>query len=203
VRLRLTPSARGFYELFAEAGDNAAATARLVERRFGAVDAVPQHEVKALENAGDDATRRIIELLNTQYLTPFDREDIVALASAVDDVVDHLEEASDRLSLYRVTTISPHALEQCRILVGACEALSASLHCLDGLDGVGRHVAVVRQLEDDGDAALRTALRALFEGDVETRDLIRWKDIHEALEAALDSADRAANVVGNIVLKNA
>ena len=120
MRIRLTPNASGFYELFIEAGENAAATARLVERRFRELDSVSQPEVKALENAGDEATRRIIALLNTQYLTPFDREDIVALATAIDDVVDHLEEASDLLSLYRVTTVSPRAVEQCRILVAAC-----------------------------------------------------------------------------------
>jgi uncharacterized protein Yka (UPF0111/DUF47 family) len=203
VRIRLTPNASGFYELFIEAGENAAATARLVERRFRELDSVSQPEVKALENAGDEATRRIIALLNTQYLTPFDRVDIVALATAIDDVVDHLEEASDLLSLYRVTTVSPRAVEQCRILVAACEGLAQAVHCLNGLTSAQRHVDTVRHLEDEGDAAVRAALAALFEDDVETRDLIRWKDIHEALEQALDSADRAATVVGNIVLKNA
>jgi uncharacterized protein len=202
MRLRLTPSASGFYQLFVEAGENAAATARLVERRFSDLGAVRQAEVKALERTGDETTRRIVELLNTQYLTPFDREDILALATAIDDVVDHLEEASDLLSLYRVTEVRPRAVEQCRILVGACDGLAAALQCLNGLNGVQQHIATVRELEDDGDAAIRAAIADLFDEDVETRDLIRWKDIYEGLEEALDAADRASNVIGNIALKN-
>jgi uncharacterized protein Yka (UPF0111/DUF47 family) len=203
VKLRITPRASGFFPLFCEAGDNAAATARLVERRFADVASVAQREVKQLENVGDETTRRIIELLNTQYLTPFDREDILALASALDDVVDNLEEASDLLALYHVTSVRPRALEQCGILVQACEGLAAATACLATRSGVQRHINAVRDLEDVGDAAVRAAIAGLFEEDVETRDLIRWKDIHEALEEALDAADRAANVMGNIVVKNA
>ena len=102
MRLSLVPRTSEFYDLFTAAGENALEAARLVDARFRAFPEreVRQAQVKELENKGDDLTREIIELLNTQYITPFDREDIYELAKAIDDVVDFIENASDLLTLY-------------------------------------------------------------------------------------------------------
>ena len=110
--------------LFARAGENALEVARLVERRFREHpnSGVTQEQVKAAETAGDVITRELIQLLNTQYLTPFDREDIYMLATEIDDVVDYLEEASDLLGLYGVEMPTRHAVEQCAIIVKARRA---------------------------------------------------------------------------------
>ena len=104
MRLALVPKTTEFYVLFTRAGENMLETARLAERRFREhpQPSVAQKDVKELENRGDDLTREIIELLNTQYITPFDREDIYDLAKAIDDVVDYIENASDLLGLYKV-----------------------------------------------------------------------------------------------------
>ena len=128
MRLALVPRSSAFYDLFSRAGENLLETARLVERRFAEFpqDTVRQSEVKALETRGDDLTREILELLNTQYITPFDREDIYDLAKAIDDVVDYMDEASDLLGLYRVESRLDASLEQCKVLVESAEHPSAN-----------------------------------------------------------------------------
>ena len=109
MKLSLVPRTTEFYVLFDAAGQNALETARKAETRFRSwpQTEVSQQEVKHLENEGDDLTRQTIELLNTQYITPFDREDIYELAKAIDDVVDFIENASDLLGLYKVERPMP------------------------------------------------------------------------------------------------
>ena len=206
MRLSLVPKTTEFYDLFTAAGANAVETARLAERRFREFPDtdVDQEQVKALEHEGDRLTREIITLLNTQYITPIDREDIYALASAIDDVVDNIENASELLGLYKIESSMEQAIEQCRVLVGAAETLAQALAELRHVKGVDRYLVGLKQLEDEGDRILRDALAALFEDeDVSPRVIIRWKDIFEALERAIDSCETAAHVVGNVVVKNA
>jgi predicted phosphate transport protein (TIGR00153 family) len=205
MRLALIPRTTEFYELFTAAGENALVTARKAEERFRTYpeSTVSQEEIKALENEGDDLTRQTIELLNTQYITPFDREDIYELAKAIDDVVDFIENASDLLGLYRVEGPMEQAHEQCRVLVEAVENLSGALTELRGLRGAERYLVEVKRREDEGDRIVRDAIAALFENDgVSPLTVIRWKDIFEALEDAIDACETAADVVGNIVVKN-
>jgi predicted phosphate transport protein (TIGR00153 family) len=160
--------------------------------------------VKETEHAGDQITREIIQLLNTQYVTPFDREDIYALATAIDDVVDLIEEASDLLELYGVESATKHALEQCRILVGAVDCLNRALGELKGFRGIQQALVDLKQLEDEGDRVVREALADLFQDSrIDPLIVIRWKDIFDALEGAIDACETAANVVGNIAVKNA
>lgn len=205
MRIRLTPRTTEFFTLFGRAGDNALEVAQLVERRFREHpnSGVTQEQVKAVETAGDSITRDLINLLNTQYVTPFDREDIYQLATVVDDVVDYLEEASDLLGLYGVEMPTRHAVEQCGIIVRACEQLAIACHNLKGMRGVQEALIELKNLEDAGDRVLRDALAALFRGDgIDPLIVIRWKDIYEALERALDACETAANVIANIVVKN-
>jgi predicted phosphate transport protein (TIGR00153 family) len=206
MRISLTPRTTEFYVLFARAGENALQVARLVERRFREHpnSGVTQEQVKTEETEGDAITRDLITLLNTQYVTPFDREDIYQLVTVIDDVVDYLEEASDLLGLYGVEMPTRHAVEQCDVIVRACEQLAIACDNLKGLRGVQEALIELKSLEDEGDRILRDALAALFRGDgIDPLIVIRWKDIYEALERALDACDTAANVIANIVVKNA
>ena len=205
MRLALVPRTTEFYDLFTAAGENALATARKAEVRFRTYPetTISQEEIKALETKGDSLTQQIIELLNTQYITPFDREDIYELAKEIDDVVDFIENASDLLGLYRVEGPMEQAHAQCRVLVEAAENLARALGELRGFRGAQRHLVEVKRLEDEGDRIVRDAIAALFENDgVSPLTVIRWKDIFEALEDAIDACETAADVVGNIVLKN-
>jgi uncharacterized protein Yka (UPF0111/DUF47 family) len=206
MRLSLVPRTSEFYDLFARAGANALEVARLAERRFHEwpSSSVSQEDVKAAETAGDRLTHDIIQLLNTQYVTPFDREDIYDLATAIDDVVDLIDEASDLLGLYRIEQPARQAVEQCGILVGAVEHLAEALGALKGLKGVQQHLVELKALEDAGDRVVRDAIGALFhDSRIDPLVVIRWKDIFEALEDALDACETAANVLANIVVKNA
>jgi predicted phosphate transport protein (TIGR00153 family) len=204
MRLAFVPRTTAFYDLFAKAGENVLATAQLVERRFAEFPelSVRQTEVKALETRGDELTRETLELLNTQYITPFDREDIYDLAKAIDDVVDYMEEASDLLGLYKVESRLDAALEQCKVLVQIAQHLSAALAELKQLRRVEPHVVEIKRLEDEGDRIVREAIASLFENSTDALLVISWKDILEALEEAIDSCETAADLVGNIVVKN-
>jgi predicted phosphate transport protein (TIGR00153 family) len=204
MRLSFVPKTTEFYDLFTRAGENLLETARLVERRFREFpeDTVRQSEVKALEHKGDEVTREILELLNTQYVTPFDREDIYELAKAIDDVVDYMENASDLLGLYKVESRLDASLEQCRLLVEVAEHLASALADLKHLRRADQHVVEVKRLEDEGDSVVRAGIAGLFDNGSDPLMVIRWKDILEALEDAIDSGETAADLVGNIVVKN-
>jgi uncharacterized protein len=206
MRLALVPRTNEFYDLFGQAGLNALEAARATEQRLREFpDTSVSHElVKELESEGDRLTHDVIQLLNTQYVTPLDREDIYALATAIDDVVDHIEHASDLLGLYRIEGPMEQAVEQGRVLVAATEALARALATLRTQERVRQQLVEIKRLEDEGDRIVRDAIAALFENeDVSPRVIIRWKDIFEALEQAIDACDRTAHVIGNIVVKNA
>jgi uncharacterized protein Yka (UPF0111/DUF47 family) len=205
MRFSLTPRTSEFFTLFGQAGENALQVSRLVERRFREHpnSGITQEQVKAEETEGDSITRELIQLLNTQYVTPFDRDDIYSLATEIDDVVDYLEEASALLGLYGVEMPTRHAVEQCGIIVRACEQLALACDNLKGMSGVQAALVQVKLHEDEGDRVLREALAALFRDEaIDPLIVIRWKDIYEALERALDACETTANVIANILVKS-
>jgi uncharacterized protein len=198
MRLALVPRPAEFYELFTRAGENALEAARKAEVRFREHpnSSVTQAELKEVEHAGDSITRDIIQLLNTQYVTPFDREDICEGAATT--------EACELLDLYGVESPAKQALEQCRILVSAAEHLARSLADLKSRRTVPQELVELKAMEDEGDRVVRDAIADLFrDSRIDPLVVIRWKDIFEGLEAAIDACETAGNVVGNIVVKNA
>jgi uncharacterized protein len=206
VRLALVPRTSEFYDLFARAGANTLEAARKAEIRFREYPnaSVTQADVKEIEHEGDRITHDIIQLLNTQYVTPFDREDIHELATTLDDVVDLIEEASDMLELYGIESATRHALDQCRVLVGAVECLDRALGELKSFRGVQPVLVELKRHEDEGDRIVREAIAALFRDTrIDPLTVIRWKDIYDGLENAIDACETAGNVVANIVVKNA
>jgi uncharacterized protein Yka (UPF0111/DUF47 family) len=203
MRLALVPRQSEFYALFAQAGANASAAAQIVERRFASPSTVSQDELKELEHTGDRLTGELIALLNTQYVTPIDREDIYALASAVDDAVDYMDDAAELLDLYRIDAALAPAIAQCGVLVRAADQLAQALGALRGMHKSQSLLLEIKRLEDEGDQIVREALRDLFaDPATDPRLIIQWKDIYEALEQAIDSCETAAHVIGNIVVKN-
>ncbi|HYY32001.1 MAG TPA: DUF47 family protein [Gaiellaceae bacterium] len=206
MRLALVPRPTEFYDLFTKAGANALDAAQKAEVRFREYpnSSVSQADIHEVEHAGDSITHDIINLLNTQYVTPFDREDIYQLATAIDDVVDHIDEATDLLELYGVESTAKQAIEQCRILVAAVEHLAAALADLKTRRSVQQELVALKALEDDGDRVLRDAIADLFrDSRIDPLVVIRWKDIFESLEDAIDACETAANLVGNVVVKDA
>jgi predicted phosphate transport protein (TIGR00153 family) len=203
MRFALVPRQSQFYDLFAQAGANTFAAAQCVERRFRDPATVSQDELKELEHTGDRLTGELIGLLTTQYVTPIDREDIYALASAVDDAVDYMDDAAELLDLYRIDRALDPALAQCAVLVRAAEQLSVALGSLRGVANEQSVLLEIKRLEDEGDQISREALRELFADEsIDPRAIIKWKDIYEALEEAIDSCETAAHVLGNIAVKS-
>ena len=194
------------YRLLAQAGENAAQIAKTVERRFREhpASSVSQDEVKALEHEGDRLTSELLRCVNAQFVTPYDREDIVTLVFAVDEVPDKIENASEMLGLYGVETTTRQSIELCELLVGATTELSFLLGRLKGLRGSAERIRTIKEIEDEADDVARAARASLFKDDrIDPVIVIRWKDIYEALEEAVDACETAAHRVGNILVKNA
>src|SRR4051794_35168847 len=203
--MRLAPNAQTFYDLFAEAGRNAHAAAVVAEAIYREWPNGPsQDEITRLEHEGDRITTELITNLNQQLIAPFDPDDIFRLTGAIDDVVDEIENACVLLGLYDVATPTKQSLEQCRILVAATGRLELLLASLKHRREADEHLVEVKLLEDEADRVRRAAVASLFRDDrIDPLIVIRWKNIYEALEEAVDACETVAHRVGNILVKNA
>jgi uncharacterized protein Yka (UPF0111/DUF47 family) len=198
------PREREFFDLFEEAGANIVRASELLERML---DQWPEHgelarDVLVCEHEGDRITHDIVQRLNSTFVTPIDREDIYALASALDDIVDYIEEVSDFLGLYRIEAPMEKAIELSRILHESARAIAGAIPRLRTFRDIHHYTVEVNRLENEGDRVLREALAALFEHGIDPMLVIRWKDIFERLEDAIDSTETAAHILEGIVIKN-
>jgi predicted phosphate transport protein (TIGR00153 family) len=198
------PKEREFFDLFEEAGANIVRAAELLERML---EHWPDHaelarDVLVCEQDGDRITHDIIRRLNSTFVTPIDREDIYALASALDDIVDFIEEVSDFLGLYRIEAPMDKATEMARILHQSARAVAAAIPRLRTFKDIHHYTVEINRLENDGDRVVREALASLFERGIDPMLVIRWKDIFERLEDAIDSTEKTANILEGIVIKN-
>jgi predicted phosphate transport protein (TIGR00153 family) len=200
----LQPRDRQYFDLFEEAAGNALRTAQLLDdmlRKF------PEHgelarDILICEQNGDRITHDIIKRLNETFVTPIDREDILALASAFDDIVDYTEEVADYLGLYKIEAPMEQAQTLARILLDACRQLSEAIPRLRGFKDISHYTVEVNRLENDGDRVVREAIASLFDNGNDPMVVIRWKDIFERLESAIDATEHTANILEGIVIKN-
>jgi len=198
------PKEREFFDLFEEAGTNAVRAAELLEKML---EQWPDHgeklrDVVVCEQEGDRITHDIIHRLNQTFVTPFDREDIIALASGFDDIVDFIEEVADFLGLYRIEAPMEQAQRMARVLHEATRQLNEALPRLRTLKDIHHYVVEVNRLENDGDRILREAVASLFDHGIDPMMVIRWKDIYERLEDAIDATETAVNIMAGIIIKN-
>jgi predicted phosphate transport protein (TIGR00153 family) len=205
MRLGVGPGSGEVHTLLAEAGRRVAAVTEAVEQRFLKWPSGPtQDDVKNLEHAADSVVSELLSQTNSMFVTPYDRDDLVALAYAVDDVADTAESAAELLGLYGVERPTRQSFELCRLLVRAATELAALLAELRDLHGSSDRIPAIKQIEDEADDVARAARASLFKDDrIDPVIVIRWKDIYEALEEAVDACDTAANRVGNVLVKNA
>jgi predicted phosphate transport protein (TIGR00153 family) len=198
------PKEREFFDLFEEAGANIVRAAELLERMLANWPDGSElaREVVVCEQEGDRITHDIIQRLNSTFVTPIDREDIYALASALDDIVDFIEETADFLSLYRIEASMDKATEMARILHESSRAVAGAIPRLRTFKDIRHYTVEVNRLENDGDRVLREALASLFERGIDPMLVIRWKDIFERLEDAIDATESVANILEGIVIKN-
>jgi predicted phosphate transport protein (TIGR00153 family) len=199
------PKEREFFDLFEEAGANIVRAAGLLERM---IQEWPDHgelarDVVVCEQEGDRITHDIIQRLNQTFVTPIDREDIYALASGLDDIVDWIEEVSDFFALYRIEAPMSQAQQQARILNMSCQQVAKAIPRLRRFEDIHHFTVEINRYENEGDRVVREALASLFEAGIDPMLVIRWKDIFERLEDAIDATERVAHILEGITIKNA
>ncbi len=161
-----------------------------------------ERDLHAIEHRGDELVHDVVRLLNESFITPIDREDIHALTSHADDVIDLVHEVSEHLLLYRIREPRAEALELARLIVAATDQICAAVGLLGEGKSIARHWVEVNRLENEGDQVSKAAIARLFDENLSPLDVIKWKDIFERLEGAIDAAEDVANVLETIVLKN-
>jgi uncharacterized protein len=204
ARLRLTPQRREFFDLFTQASANARGISRLLVEL---IEDWPEsrdklHEIRDAEHEGDRLTHEVINLLNRTFVTPLDRDDMYRLATAIDDVCDHVEEAADNIDAYEVIEVRDRARQQAEVIHRAASRLHEAVELLEGFKDSRRFLDALRELEDEGDRLSREAVADLFRSGSDPLTIIRWKDIHEQLEEAVDACENAADVLEAILVKN-
>jgi predicted phosphate transport protein (TIGR00153 family) len=204
VALRLTPQKRQFFDLFTQASANARDIARVL---VDLLDGWPESrgrlsDIRELEHEGDRLTHEVINLLNRTFVTPFDRDDMYRLISVIDDVCDHVDEAADNIDAYEVRDVPEKARQQAEVIYRAATRLHEAVERLQGFKDSARQLAALRELEDEGDRLSREAIAELFRSGADPLTIIRWKDIHEQLEEAVDACENAADVLEAILVKN-
>jgi predicted phosphate transport protein (TIGR00153 family) len=195
---------REFFDLFEEAASNSVRAAELL---VTILDEWPDYstamrDMVIAEQEGDRITHDIIQRLNHTFVTPFDREDIIALASALDDIVDFIEEVADFLGLYRIEAPMEQAERLAAVLRDATRQISEAMPRLRTLKDIHHYTVEVNRLENEGDRIYREAVASLFDHGIDPMLVIRWKDIFERLEEAIDATERAVNTLEGIIIKN-
>jgi predicted phosphate transport protein (TIGR00153 family) len=199
------PRDREFFDLFVEAGMNIKRAAELLETmlRDYPENADLAREILICEQHGDRITHDIVQRLNNTFVTPIDREDILALATALDDIVDYIEEVADFLGLYKIEAAMDDSLKLANVLVDATRQIAEAMPRLRGFKDVSHYTVEINRLENDGDRIQREALASLFVEGIDPMVVVRWKDIYERLEEAIDATEKVAYTLESIVVKNA
>ena len=200
----LVPRDRTFFDLFVEAGENTLRAARLLKEMLEKWpdDGGLSRDILKAEQEGDRITHDIVRRLNTTFVTPIDREDIYGLATQMDDIVDYTEEAADFLGLYQIEAPMEQAEQMADVLVQSCEQLSGALGDLRGFKDLDRYWIEIHRLENEGDRISRDAVASLFANGIDPMVVIRWKDIFDVLERAIDATETAAHILEGIAIKN-
>jgi predicted phosphate transport protein (TIGR00153 family) len=200
----MAPRDREFFDLFEEAGGNILRAASLLEemlRDFPERNELAR-DILICEQDGDRITHDIIQRLNQTFVTPIDREDIYELASALDDVVDYTEEVADYLGLYKIEAPMEQAQELAKVLHQAARQIADAMPRLRGFKDLSHFTVEINRLENDGDRITREAIASLFDNGIDPMVVIRWKDIFERLEEAIDATEHVANILEGVVIKN-
>jgi len=204
-RISLVPQKREFYDLYNRAAAN---IVEISAKLMTLLDAFPEgadasmRDIKELEHEGDRITHELIDQINRTFVTPFDRDDMYRLAGVLDDVCDHIDDTAEMITGYGVREVRAQARQQAEVINRCASKLAEAIGLLEGFKDSRRQLIELRTLEDEGDRLSREAISNLFAGDPDPVSLIRWKDIHEQLEEAVDACENAADVLEAILVKN-
>jgi predicted phosphate transport protein (TIGR00153 family) len=204
--VRLIPRETKFYEMFVEMAQNLIEGARLMKALLENFQNVPAQisRLKDIEHRGDDMTHAVMTKLNQTFITPFDREDIHRLTSSIDDVLDLLNAAGDRIMVYKITLVTKESAILAGLILQQSEELERALSKLEKQQqSVMQHCVEINRLENEADRVTRDAVGHLFETEKDPIALIKLKELYEVLELATDKAEDAANVIESVILKSA
>jgi predicted phosphate transport protein (TIGR00153 family) len=206
IMFNFLPKEVRFYDYFEQQSENILKAAGLLNdlvRNFSDARA-KTHLIKEVEHAGDLITHEIVRKLNTTFITPIDREDIHDLATRLDDVLDYIEAAAERLVVYRIKEPTSACRAMAEVIVKTAEATDRAIRCLRNMDpGFHEHAVEVNRLENTADNLLRDSLAALFDEQGDPIEVIKWKEIYETMEIVTDRCEDVANVIEGIILKMA
>ena len=205
--MALFPKDTNFYDLFERGVTKVHEGVQLLEDLLKNFINVPlkAKRIKDVEHEADLVTHETVAKLNKTFVTPFDREDIHGLICSLDNILDHVEAAADKLSLYRINEIKPDATLLTDILLRAVQEVQKTvvqLRHLKGGDSILQHCIEINRLENEGDFVYRSAIAKLFEKGDDTLDILKWKEVYESIENAIDSCEDVANVIEGVALKN-
>jgi uncharacterized protein len=201
----LVPKDNVFFDLFNRSAQNSLRAARLLLEMLEGWPATEGlgREILLAEQEGDKITHELIQRLNATFVTPIDSEDIYGLSTALDDIVDYIEETADFMVLYKVEAPMEQAVQMAGVLVKSCEQLAAALENLRGFKDLDKYWIEIHRLENDGDRLYRDAVASLFANGIDPMVVIRWKDLFGVLERAVDATESAAHILEGIAIKNA
>ena len=203
MALRFRPADTTFYDLFAQSARHLVEGAALLAEMLGEGndrEAVAQ-KMRDAEHRADESTHEIVRRVNTTFVTPFDREDIYALASGLDDVMDFMEEAVDLVLLYEVERLPSELANQVDVLQRCADLTADAMPRLQTMKDLEEYWIEVNRLENAGDKSYRRILAKLFGGKYEALEVLKLKDVVDSLEAAIDAFEKVANIVEQIAVK--
>jgi predicted phosphate transport protein (TIGR00153 family) len=202
----LVPRERQFFTLFRENAANLMEGLRVLDALLNSEpNEFPRFckQLRDIEHLGDEVTHHVNRELNRTFITPFDREDIYALAAGIDDIIDLAEEAADTIMLDRVEAITPAAQQMGDILIQIGEELTQAFDKLESRKDMAQHWVRIHDLENQGDRITREAIGALFQSSPDPIYLIKWKDVYALLEKTVDRTEDVANILEAVTIKNA
>ena len=203
MRLRIRPVDTTFYDLFTESANHLVTGSALLAEMLavGALHEDVARRMREAEHAADETTHAIVRRVNSVFVTPFDREDIYALGSGLDDIMDLMDEVVDMILVYEVKVLPPELSDQVQVLQRCADLTAAAMPNLQSMKSLEEYWIEVNRLENEGDRNHRRILAMIFSGEFKAVEVLKLKDIVEALEAAIDGFERVANTIEQIALK--
>lgn len=203
--MQLIPRDGKFYDLFNEQAQNIYQAAQVLVILFRDFKEVEKRvaEIRVAEHKGDQITRSVMTKLNQTFITPFDREDIHALSSALDDVMDLVDAAATRLITYKVKFVTPGALQLADVILRGAEILVKAISELKRPQTILKYCEQLNQIEEESDRIKGECIARLFEDSTLPIEIIKWKEIYEVLEAATDKCEDVSDVLAAVALKSA
>ena len=203
----LLPKEYSFFDFFEQHASKCVEGARLLQHLLRNVENAEAlvKEIKEVEHAGDKITHHTIETLHRTFITPIDREEIHQLITVMDDILDYIDAASQRILLYEIAEITPEAQELGEVLLRATEQVQEAVTGLRRLRypmEMLQTCVEINRLENEGDTALRKGMARLFKESTDPIHIIKWKEIYEFLEEATDACEDVANIIEGVVLEH-